>query len=288
MKNKKKISIIIIGGTSFVGKNLINLLKKKFDLAITFFKKKINLPKYISIYKFSFENKNFLNKLDKFDIIIHLATQKKLLSKKNLNNEILFFDRITDYCLNKEKKFIYLSSSLIYKKKIINDEASEKINCHENKYVNLKVYFDQLILKKKELGLKVLMLRVPSVYGPNLTNVGIVNLSKKKLLLNKTVNFFKPVSNSIRLVYINDICKVIKKSINLKINGVYNLESGENIKVIDIIKCLKKKLKSKSKINVINEQIKNINYPKLNILKIKNTFRIVPQKKFMNLLNKIK
>ena len=281
--------IIILGGSSFVGLSLVNLLKKNFKITSTYYKKKIKSSIAINRYKFDFKNQFFFTKLKNFDIIIHLATQKKLLTQKNyLKDETLFLEKITNYCLKKNKKLIYLSSSLVYSGKNNNSETSKKITFHKNEYINTKLCFDKIISNKIKLGLKVLMLRVPSIYGTNLENINMISLIKKKLLSNKKINFYKSSSNNIRFVYVEDICKVIKKSIKLKINGIYNLESGENIKILNIIKYLKNKLKSKSKIKIINKKIDNIIYPNLNIMKIKKIFKITPQQKFMLLLRKIK
>lgn len=286
---KKKTKIIILGGSSFVGIHLSNLLKKEFKITSTFFKQKIKLSKLIETYKFNFKDKIFFNKLKKFDVIIHLATQKELLSqKKNFKYEKLFFNKITDYCIKENKNFIYLSSSLVYKNKKKNYETSKKLDHHKNEYINSKIIFDKIIINKIEKGLKVLMLRIPSIYGTKLENIKLINLNKKNLLLNKTINFYRSKNNYIRFVHVDDICKVIKKSIKLNITGVYNLESGENIKIFNIIKFLQKNLKSKSKIKITNKNINSISFPNLEIMKIKKIFNIIPKKKFISLLRKIK
>ena len=49
---KKKTKIIILGGSSFVGIHLSNLLKKEFKITSTFFKQKIKLSKLIETYFF--------------------------------------------------------------------------------------------------------------------------------------------------------------------------------------------------------------------------------------------
>ena len=286
---KKKTKIIIFGGSSFVGIHLSNLLKKEFKITSTFFKQKIRLSKLIETHKFNFKDKTFFNKLKKFDFIIHLATQKELLSqKKNFKYEKLFFNKITDYCIKENKNFIYLSSSLVYKNKEKNYETSKKLDHHKNEYINSKIIFDKIIINKIEKGLKVLMLRIPSIYGTKLENIKLINLNKKNLLLNKTINFYRSKNNYIRFVHVGDICKVIKKSIKLNITGVYNLESGENIKIFNIIKFLQKNLESKSKIKITNKNINSISFPNLEIMKIKKIFNIIPKKKFISLLRKIK
>ena len=286
---KKKTKIIILGGSSFVGIHLSNLLKKEFKITSTFFKQKIRLSKLIETHKFNFKDKTFFNKLKKFDFIIHLATQKELLSqKKNFKYEKLFFNKITDYCIKENKNFIYLSSSLVYKNKEKNYETSKKLDHHKNEYINSKIIFDKIIINKIEKGLKVLMLRIPSIYGTKLENIKLINLNKKNLLLNKTINFYRSKNNYIRFVHVDDICKVIKKSIKLNITGIYNLESGENIKIFNIIKFLQKNLKSKSKIKITNKNINSISFPNLEIMKIKKIFNIIPKKKFISLLRKIK
>ena len=77
----KKIKILIIGGSGFIGQNLINKFYNKKNLKIlsTYNKKKPGiLKKNIDYCKFNLEKTNNLNKLIAFnpDIIIFLAWKR--------------------------------------------------------------------------------------------------------------------------------------------------------------------------------------------------------------------
>lgn len=286
---KKKEKILIIGGSSFVGNFLILSLRRYFQLTSTFFNTKNKFLDKVRNIKFNFQKIHSIQSFGNFDVIIHLATQKNLLqNKKYFKFEKLFLDKITNYCLKKNIRFIYISTSLVYKKNNNNNENCPKTFSHKNHYIKSKIIFDRMIQNKMELGLKALMLRIPSIYSSKLDQIKLVRLIKNKLENNEIINFYKSTSNNIRFVYLGDISKIIKKSIKLNINGIYNLESGENIRIIDIINILKKKLKSNSKIKTIKRKIDNLDYPFLNIKKIKRDFDFVPQKKFNFFLEKIK
>tara|TARA_B100000989_G_scaffold294175_1_gene272765 strand:- start:5720 stop:6583 length:864 start_codon:yes stop_codon:yes gene_type:complete len=286
---RKKEKILIIGGSSFIGSYLILSLKKYFQLTFTYHNTKVEFSNKVENLKFNFRNNLSLEKFANFDVIIHLATQKKLLKNKNhLNFEKIFLEKITGYCKKKNIKFIYISTSLIYKNKHHNDENSIKISSHRNQYIKSKIIFDRIIENKIEFGLKALMLRIPSIYSSELDKISLIKSHKEKLKNNETINYYKSSSNSIRFIYLSDLSKIIKKSIKLDIDGIYNLESGENIKIIEIIENLKKKLRSNSKIKIIKRNINSVNYPILNIEKIKKKFDFEPQKKFIFFLKKIK
>ena len=272
-----------------MGNFLILSLKKYFHLTSTFFNTKNKFLDKIENIKFNFRKSQSIQRFGNFDVIIHLATQKKLLeNKKYFEFEKLFLDKITNYCLKKNIKFIYVSTSLVYKKKNNNNENSEKIFSHKDQYIKSKIIFDRIIQNKMELGLKALMLRIPSIYSSKLDEINLVRLNKNKLKNNEIINFYKSTSNNIRFVYLGDLSRIIKKSIKLNINGIYNLESGEDIRIIDIINTLKKKFKSNSRIKTIKKNISNLHYPVLNIKKVKKKFNFVPQKKFNFFLEKIK
>ena len=94
------IKILITGSKGFVGKHLINNLKKK--------KFKLYTSDKNLIYN------NSLSNIPKTDFVIHLASKnfltKNLDDSRFLINNIKITNNIINYCINKNAKLIFLSS----------------------------------------------------------------------------------------------------------------------------------------------------------------------------------
>ena len=120
---KKKIKILITGGTGFIGSHLIKKLSEKKIKVISISRSnKINNSDIIWIksdLKLSNKNFNYIKNL-KPEIIIHLAWENipdfsKEMCKKNLDKTKYFFKRILT--LSSVKKIIVSGSCFEYSKK---------------------------------------------------------------------------------------------------------------------------------------------------------------------------
>ena len=270
--------VLITGGSGFVGKSIIKYLKGSFKITASYNNKKPknNNVKWINL-RFG-KNKN-LKLFEKFDAVIHLATSKsKIDSKDDFLMEKIFLKKICKFCLTKNKPFIFLSSTIIYKNRSKNKESSQIRIKHNNPYINSKINFEKIVRKNFKKGLKALILRVPSVYDDNLNNIKFIEKIKNKLISNKKIVFYKPTNVKTRFIHVEDISKIIKDSLKLNYYGVYNLESKESFRILDIIKKLKKKVKSKSQISIVNKKFENLIFPEVSNFKIRRNFKIVPQK----------
>ena len=106
------MKILLTGGSGFIGTNLIKLFDKK-DNVIIFDKKKpdYNLKKNWKFFKIDLNNKKKLNlnKIQKFDIVLHLAAFTNVsesIKKPNiyLKNNINITKNILDYSLKVKAK----------------------------------------------------------------------------------------------------------------------------------------------------------------------------------------
>jgi nucleoside-diphosphate-sugar epimerase len=103
----KKKKLLIIGGSGLVGISLIKKLRTRYKIIATFFKSKPKRFKYVQWVKLDFSKESSKIYKNNFYAIIHLATQKHLVSSsKALSAEISFFKKIVNYC-EKKKKLLY-------------------------------------------------------------------------------------------------------------------------------------------------------------------------------------
>lgn len=198
--------IIIIGKNSFISKNLIKSIFKKSNI-LMFSHQEIHKIKDIKEEKTIF-----------FSCGLNRGTDEELIQGNSV-----FLEKCLNL-LDNVSHFIFISSTQIFgfKNKELNVFAKEKIKC-EN------------ILKQKYQNLTII--RPSNIFG--LTSKPFSN-SFLATIIHQTINNqeIKINKNAYRdFIYINDLTNFIKKTIDQKIFGEFNLGYGNKTSFLDI--CLK-------------------------------------------------
>ena len=216
MATHKKIKILILGGTKFIGKYLIKKLDKKNFIVDVVSRKKLKI-----------KNKNINNFYN-----INLKNIEKIDTKIN-------YDYILDFISKSEKelnkifykinfnKYIFISSAWVVKlnKKIqldkkINENLNFKkdINKVTKNYLLNKYKLEKYILKKSKLkkDSKFYILRLPIILGnEDYTDRLNFYFSRSKILKKQIIIEDKSVF--LNLLWVEDIClsltKMIKKNL---------------------------------------------------------------------------
>ena len=219
------IKILIVGKRGFIGNNLKTYLKRYF---------KVN---HISFSKIN----RFKSKLKLFDYIINTSINKNYIRKKynsKFDNDL----RISNLIESGKTNYIFLSSRKVYKSKANIKENSKllpKSNYSKNKLIT------ERILKKK-IKNKLLILRVSNVIGDRSSvkkihetfiDVFFNNLGKGYILDNG--------KNYKDFIGIDKFCEIVKKLIQKRLLGVFNVSIGKKIYLNDIIGWLNKFNKQK-------------------------------------------
>lgn len=203
------MKILITGATGFIGKNLIPLLNKRYNvtgLAKTNGKNIINhdLTKKID--------------LTGFDVVIHLAWSK------NYDENILIIKNLIYSCKNSKIKKLIVLSSMSSKRK------------YPDNYGKTKKKIEDLV---KNSGINYTILRPSIIYGSGSTSFSFI--------LNYLKNLpFVPIIGTGRYaiypVYIGDVVKSINNCINNKKTNrkEYDLPGAEKIYFLELINELKK------------------------------------------------
>ncbi len=282
--------VLIIGGCGFIGHNLaIFLKKKKFDVTILdslavnnyFSFKKDNLPNksyYLKILKerqdliknnkikliigdsrdYAFISKNV--KLIKPNYLIHLAAVAHAnISNKDpystFDNSMRTLENTLDACrsLNYLKRFIYLSSSMVYgnfKKKVVTEnEICDPLGI----YASLKFGCEKLVAGYNQVfKLPYTIIRPSALYGERCVSGRVVQKFVEAALKNEPLQMVGDGKEFLDFTYIDDLVQGIYLTMIKKksLNNIFNITYGKSKSLIDLI-------------NIIKSNIKNVNIKKI-------------------------
>ena len=258
-------NIFITGGLGQDGQILTKILlsKKKYRIYVLGKKKNVLVKKGINFIKSNLLNKKKLENIFKKNtpnIIVHLAANnpayKEISYKKFYNNNILGSKNLffSSHKYNPELKFIFATSSQIFKKKkgTVTENSEKKIAKDYTKfYTKFRIEFDKFMLNQNINYTCLIFFNHDSIHRskkflfPRLINA--IKTHNKKFL-NEILNYNIHGDFS----HADDIC-----------NGIY--------KIILTRKKIKRLILSSNKCTAVNSVIKNI--IKKNKINLKLNFR---------------
>ena len=213
-----KKTILITGGTGFIGYHLAKALKKKFKIISLSSKRPTDRRKIKNVIYLKcdlFKKKLLFKSLDniKVDYVINLAGYIDHSNKKQtLNSHYYGCKNLVDYFRLKKnlELFLQIGSSLEYGKK--NSPHHEKLKGNPNAvYGQSKLKSTNYIFKTaKKYKFKFIVLRLYQIYGPNQEINRLIPIVISSCLKNKK---FK-CSNGVQVrdfLYVDDLINLFKK-----------------------------------------------------------------------------
>lgn len=249
------MKILVTGATGYVGRHLINELNKTEHEVFALIRSNKNseelIKNNVTPLIGDIKIKQSLNSLDKhFDIIIHLAFS--LFPGADSDTNVTGFDHVVSFAKeNPLRKFIFISSQLVYGNTPVNEIIHEDFHCQttmlfgkhqlraENKLIHMAV----------NEGFPAVILRPSEIFGGE---GGFF----KEVQLNGYINGKVPIigkgNNAISFTYVGDIVQAIILSINKQgIEGhLFNINTPGLLTINELIELIKSKTKTKPIVRV--------------------------------------
>jgi len=244
--------IILLGGSGFIGSNLLTQLEaQNFEVKTMFHKKKLKTNSK-NFYGNILEPKKLDSVLKKDDIVINLVGQTSKIQTNFIETNILGAINLLDSCYkNKVRQLIFLSSINVYGENMKTPSKETDLLNPITFYGKIKSLTEEIYSSWAEnYGINVTILRLSNIYGPKKKSGFIANL------VNSTVN--KKIENIAfnhgnqyrDLLYVDDVVNGIILAIKTPQKGfnIYNLSSGKRYSIKKIISIIEQL--SGKKVNV--------------------------------------
>ena len=253
----RKINILLIGGSGFIGSNILNIKNKKF----TIYSDKSHFKLKKNNLKFKLRNTNKILKIIlkyNINVILHLASKiypyskmsdYKIERKNVIKPTIELLKR-----LNKNLTFIFVSSGgTVYGNRRY---AKERDKLKVTNYLSKsKIQIEKSIIKySKQNKFNYIILRPSNVYGfkKKMTSEhGLIENTIKKHMTQKRIILRNKGQDLRDYIYIGDFIKIIRTLIYKGVkNIILNISSNQIYKTLDVVKKIEFLLSEKIKITL--------------------------------------
>ncbi len=301
MKSLKDKTILVTGGTGFVGSHLVSeLLKEKAHVITTY--KALDPKSYF--YTQNLHKKTTIAPVDiveferiydlitkyEVDFIFHLAAQPlvdaayynpRRTMDSNIRGTVNILESARLY--PKVKGVIFASSDKAYgklsKEKYIETDALKG----DHPYEVSKSAADLIAYSYfKTYGVPVVITRFGNIYGEGDSNYSRIVPGIMKSLINNQVLSLRSNGKYIRdYLYVKDVARgylMLAKNMESVIGQAFNFGSKETVSVLDLIKIVESSLKRKLKYKILNNAKNEIPYQSLDYSKIKKKIGWEPKK----------
>ena len=282
--------ILLIGGSGFLGRNLINSFLGSCDKLVVLIRSKKQIldispnQENIQFVEAEIADTDKIKKLiDLFniEIVMHLASE--LIPSSNKTDFFTEFEeiviptfKILHFLAQKKVKIIFFSSAgVIYgnQETVITEKTDPK---PLNYYGYSKLLIEQhILLLSRILDLAYVIVRPSNVYGKygKINKLqGFIELATEKILNDEPIEIWGSGNQTRDFIHITDFTKIIGQilSSNIK-NEIINVAYGKSYSLLKIIEILEKSLNVKSTLIFSKRKI-HIEHVKFDVSHLKSFF----------------
>lgn len=273
------LNILILGGTGFIGKNIIESFENDTDYNIIVVSRNTKLVddsffinKKVKIVFGSIRDYNFIEKiiLDyKVNVIFHLVSSLIPSSSQvdfynSLDDVIVPTFKLVDFIATRDIKLVFFSSGgTIYGNSTYSIKENTTLNPINN-YGYSKLIIENYIRYKSNISpLSYIILRPSNVYGKYQSfngNQGFISVAINKIQNDKVINIWGTGKTIRDYIHVDDLTAILKKILVKHIsNSSFNLSTGIGFSLLEIIKIIENNLNKNAILSFNSERIVDAN-----------------------------
>jgi UDP-glucose 4-epimerase len=271
-----KETILLLGGTGFIGRNIIDYLLKNeqnsnYKIVVLSRNFQSNIDKSIDCVIGDYADKNVLiNLFSKWNFtkVFHCATSTTPLSSSNnilsdINGNLIATIGLLDVMKENGCNYIlYLSSGgAVYGEKHLNSISENELCEPVSSYGVVKLTIENYLrLYQKQFGVNYLILRVSNPFGKFHTSEkqGVINIAIRRVLLGEAIEVWGDGTQSKDYIFVEDLVKIIFHLLKKEcINITLNVGSGEINQLNGILHSIKMHF-ANSEVNYVASKITDV------------------------------
>lgn len=245
------MKILVTGSSGFLGSNLISRLKKSEYKVINYDLHSYPLEKLSNI-------KLLMEKIKGIDAVYHLAGIKdstsselyrvNILETRNLINAIRLYAP--------KAHLIFTSTFAVYKIPSRGQMVDEDFPIvPRNEYGRSKLKAEKEIENiSKKFGVRSTILRISNIYGPSkvLVKNSVIADFIDKIMKNEEIEIEGNGRQTRDFIFVDDVVSALVCALSTdKSFGVYNIASGEEVSIIELVSKIEKIFGKKAKVTFI-------------------------------------
>lgn len=277
--------ILLYGGTGFLGTNLASHFSNNDGNEVVIVSRSVpRLPSanvtYIDWELFQKKAEQILLVTDVFFYLIGRAAPRQISNSSIsvCDTEVADLEFLFSRIAKANPKFVYLSSGgAVYgeSKGIAFSELDEL--CPITEYGRVKKAGEEIVIRRAaEVNIPYLVLRPSNIYGRNQSpkkHQGVISIFADKIINSQAIDIFGDGKRKKDYLYIDDFLSAVDGLLGSKVSGIYNLGSGFEASVNELVCILERELNVQATKNHVGLGAPDVTRLSLDCKKLSHTTR---------------